>query len=88
MLAKVLALLVEFRINWVPLLMVRLLMAATLSAPPETIVPPRVAVLLLLPVMVAPVVNEVVPAKVTEPVFLNSGAPESKAVLLAAKLTE
>lgn len=86
--AKVLAALVEFRINWVPSLMVKvpvLVVAPIFKAPPETMVPPRVTKLVALPVMVAPVVNEVVfpepeAPKLTPPVFKNTGAPERTVV--------
>ena len=87
--AMVLAAVVELRINWVASAMVTtpvLVVAPMLKAPPETMVPLRVTALVALPVMVAPVVSEVVPPKVTPPVFKNTGVPERTEV--PAKLTE
>jgi len=85
--AKVLAALEELRINWVLLAMVVVAgKDPILKAPPETMVPPRVTAVVEAPVIVAPVVNDVVPEKLTLPVFKNTGAPERTVVL--AKVTE
>lgn len=84
--AKVLPALVELSINWVPFAIVVVTgKAPMLKAPPETMVPAKLTVLVAVPVMVAPVVKLVVPAKLTDPVFRNTGAPERTVVL--AKLT-
>ena len=84
--AKLLAAVVELRINWVALATVVVAgKAPILKAPPETMVPARLTVVAAVPVMVAPVVNEVVPAKLTLPVFKNTGAPERTEV--PAKVT-
>ena len=78
--AKVLAALVELRINWVPSAMVVTGKAPMLKAPPELMAPSRLTVLVALPVMVAPVVKLVVPLKLTLPVFRKTGAPERTVV--------
>jgi hypothetical protein len=81
--AMVLAAVVELRVNWVPSAIVVVKgKAPILKAPPETIVPARSTVVAALPVMVAPVVNEVVPLKLTLPVLRNTGAPERTVVSL------
>ena len=81
-LAKVLAAEVEFKINWVlSEILITEIPEPILNAPPETIVPAKLAWVDGPPVMVAPPGNEVVPCKNTLPVFKKTGAPEITAVL-------
>ena len=78
--AKVLAAVAELRDKLVALAKVVVAgKAPMLKAPPETIVPPRLTVVVAVPVMVAPVVSEVISEATdpnfTSPVFKNTGAP-------------
>ena len=87
-LAKVLAAEVEFKINWVlSLILMEEIPEPILNAPPDTIVPAKLALVDGPPVMVAPPGKEVVPCIITLPVFKKTGAPEITAVLPLIKLT-
>ena len=84
--AKVLAAVAELRDKLAPVVMVVVKgEAPMLKAPPETMVPAKVTAVAAPPVMVAPAVSTVVPAKLTLPVFKNTGVPAK--LVVPAKLT-
>ena len=87
-LAKVLPALVEFKINWVLVeILITEIPEPILNAPPETIIPAKLALVDGPPVTVAPPGNDVVPKNEILPVFKKTGAPEITAVFELAKRT-
>ena len=85
--AKVLAAVAELRSNWVALAMVVVAGKAPMLISPMAVVilPLRETLVVAAPVIVAPSIRDVLPAKLTPAVFKNTGAPERTVV--SPKLT-